>query len=766
VAEGGTSALRRLLPGHRGALVVFLALFAVVMAPLWLRGEVIAPDRQEAALGLPVTTDAAHPENPLFADYREVYVPEVSALLRAPRSGWLATWDPYNELGRPLYQDAGFSPAYLGTRVLFAFLGDPRRILTALSVLTALAAGLFAFGLAREADLSPVACFVAATGLGLGPPVLFWLAFPMFHAVLAWACGCLYAVARMRRAPGLGAWTLLAFCAYSLLMTGYQQDIVLHAYLLAGYGAVALVRTHRVHGTPAAARLAALCLSAVAAGLLGAVPVYLDLWVRAQESARLALDASFFLPNLPLAGSWAQVQKLLAGVFFQDVFGNPASAGFTWGVGDMSLPPLWAALVLAAAVLRGRRGAGWWVAVLVCAVFTFSHSAYGFAVAHLGLGLSFSNPMYTALIPLAMLAAHGADALVAGDGGQRRRSLAMALAVVVLATTAAWAASLATGAGLAPRWGYVVLAAAVVGGLAVAARWPRHATALLAVGAVVSVWAHGRELLLTQAPERIASTSPLVEDLRRALPPGGRYAFVGELDPLQPNVNATVGLPSVHTYNSLSSRRYQALVEALGGTTSIHGRHNLAIAPHYGAPAAQLAGIAVVGSPRPLAHPALIELPSATPGVHLYRVGTYRGCCVRLPIAAAGPEPRLPPLMTADWDAATLRMDAGDRLELDLAPRPGAGVLVLSRAFHPQWRARGADAGGTHALRTLAADGIFLAGELPAGTRSVTVEFVPYSRLAWIAHVFFVVLAAWLAIRALARRRVRSSPTVPPEPAP
>jgi hypothetical protein len=242
---------------------------------------------------------------------------------------------------------------------------------------------------------------------------------------------------------------------------------------------------------------------------------------------------------------------------------------------------------------------------------------------------------------------------------------------------------------------------------------------------------------------------------------------VGELDPLQPNLNATVGLPSVHTYNSLSSQRYQALVAALGGTTAIHGRHNLVVAPRYGAPATLLAGIAVVGSPTPVRHPALDPLPSATPGVHLYRVGTYRGCCLRLPRTATGDSLPLGVLADADWDAATLRVDAGDRLELELAPSAGPGVLVLPRAFHPQWRARSLDARGGHALRTLAADGIFLAVELPAGTRSVIVEFQPYVRFAWIAHAFFLALAALLALRALARRRVRSSPPAPRhEPAP
>jgi hypothetical protein len=739
--------------GYGAALLAFVVLFAAVMAPFWWRGEVIAPDRQQAALGLPLTKDATHPQNPLFSDYSSVYVPEVAALQHAPRSGWLATWDPYNEVGRPLYHDAGQSPAYLPTRLLFALFDDPRAILTALSVGMALLAGLFAFGLAREARLHPVACFVAAKVLGLGPPVLFWLAFPMFHAVLTWACGCLYAVAWLQRAPSLAGWALLSFCTYSLLMTGYQQDIVLHAYLLAGFGALATMQAWRVHGTTAAMRFVVLCGSAVASGLAAALPVYLDLWVRAQESARLALGAEFFLGNLPRAGTWPELQRLLAGIFFQDLFGNPASPHFEWGVGDMSLPPLSAALVAGAVVMRWRRAAGWWAVVAACTVLTFWHPAYRFAVEHLGLGLSFSNPMFTALIPLAMLAGHGADALLGGEGTRLRRTLAVALGAVLLASTATLAWRLARDAGVAPQTGYLGMAMAAVAVLGVAVVAPKRAVLAVAALAAVSAWVHGRELLLTQPPARIASDSPLVQDLRRALPAGGRYAFVGELHVLPPNMNATFGLASVHTYNSLSSRRYQALVETLGGRTRIHGRHNRAIAPDYDAPAVALAGIAVVGSPVPVSAPQLQPLASATRGVHLYRVTGFHACCARLPRAPGpGPDLRVGTLADADWNAATLRVDAGDRLEFDLAPRSAESVLILDRGFHPHWSAL---AGDGQPLRTLAADGTFLAVALPPGTRSVTVEFRPYARLAWLGQAFYLGLAMAMLVLFVRRRRLR-----------
>jgi hypothetical protein len=44
-----------------------------------------------------------------------------------------------------------------------------------------------------------------------------------------------------------------------------------------------------------------------------------------------------------------------------------------------------------------------------------------------------------------------------------------------------------------------------------------------------------------------------------------------------PNLNAELRLPSVHTYDSLSSPRYHALIRALGGEVQTYGRYNSTI---------------------------------------------------------------------------------------------------------------------------------------------------------------------------------------------
>jgi hypothetical protein len=50
---------------------------------------------------------------------------------------------------------------------------------------------------------------------------------------------------------------------------------------------------------------------------------------------------------------------------------------------------------------------------------------------------------------------------------------------------------------------------------------------------------------------------------------------------LPPNLNAELGLASVHSYNSLSSKRYHELLGTLGGEAQTYGRWNVSIDPDY-----------------------------------------------------------------------------------------------------------------------------------------------------------------------------------------
>src|SRR6185312_15867259 len=114
-----------------GYVIIFLVLFAQVCSGSW----VISPMRQGALLGA-YTPDTSHePENWKFSDYNTYYIPDATVFLDENRSSWIATWMPYNEIGRPISHLMGFSPAYLPNWILSKFTNDAFKYVSAIAVL-------------------------------------------------------------------------------------------------------------------------------------------------------------------------------------------------------------------------------------------------------------------------------------------------------------------------------------------------------------------------------------------------------------------------------------------------------------------------------------------------------------------------------------------------------------------------------------------------------------------------------------------------------
>jgi hypothetical protein len=192
---------------------------------------------QAAEIAAPDAIGATNLENLKFSDYFLGYIPEITEAFDRSQSGWLGTWTARNELGRPVHHTFGLSPAYPPSMLLAAIADSPHRFITVLSLGTCLAAGLFILLLCRELGLSPLAGLLAGSSLAASPFFMYWLTFPMFTAAYCWAAGALYAVTRIDRKPDLLGWGVLAFCMQPA-DDGYQQLVVFHAYLLAGYGAL------------------------------------------------------------------------------------------------------------------------------------------------------------------------------------------------------------------------------------------------------------------------------------------------------------------------------------------------------------------------------------------------------------------------------------------------------------------------------------------------------------------------------------------------
>lgn len=734
----------------RNALLVYVTLFLALTFHYWLLGEVVAPYRQAAEIAAPETSGALQIENKKFSDYANSYIPEITGLLNGQRAGWLTLWTERNELGRPLYHISGFSPAYPPAMLIAAVIDSPQRFITLLSLGTCFLAGFFVLMLCRELRLSPLAGLLTAGGLAASPLFMYWLSFPVFPAVWCWSAGALYGVTRLVRKTDLLGWSVLVFSAYSLLMTAYPQPVVFHAYILTGYAAYLAYRRWQTTGWLFTARCLAVVASAVVVGGTLALPAYADLAHIAIESARAAPDPSFFATFLPTLDSPTTVVRFLTLSTFPEIFGNPISPLYPLSYDGLSVTPLVIFFALAGLLLRLRSTWGWWLPIVTLCALAFIHPLYLFGVKYLGFNLSPSTPLGSIALPLTIIAAYGADALIQRLQ-VREHSWAVMLAAVGTGFGLLIALSFGLTQGLMINWDAVVMTLAVVGLLA--AQFDRTRPALLGAALVTVGTYISFPLMLRQEPSQIVSTSPLVEKVRDNLPPDSRYAVVSPgLVVLPPNLNASLGLASVHSYNSLSSRRYHTLIKSLGGEVQTYGRWNSSILPDYSSAMFWVSNISLILSPKRLEHGNL-EYLGQTGDIHLHRVVSRMGCCLQVtpPNSMVPGDVQVmdPRSLVTHQPAKTV--DQGDLLEFEVQGSQ-ASLLILSQKFHRDWHAQVLTSSGWADVKTVMVNGVFQGVLLPTGAQKAKLQFLPFVRFAWIAHIFWLLVLVVLVFQALRSR--------------
>jgi hypothetical protein len=112
------------------------------------------------------------------------------------------------------------------------------------------------------------------------------------------------------------------------------------------------------------------------------------------------------------------------------------------------------------------------------------------------------------------------------------------------------------------------------------------------------------------------------------------------------------------------------------------------------------------------------------------------------------PDPRVLPRRSP---AKTL--DQGDLLEFSMTPGPPS-VLILSQKSHRDWQALALTGQAWVPAQAAAINDIFQGVLMPQDTQRVRLEFKPFTRYAWLAHVFWVCLAVCLGFRAFRKSRL------------
>lgn len=721
-------------------LFAVLALVLAFFAPMWVAGAVIHPHDNRLEVGLPPSERAAHRQ---LSDLSSVFVPDIHHQLHGDRSSWLSLWNPHVQLGRPSTHLSGLSPAFPLSRVLFLFFDDAAQAYTALVVATILLAAVFGYLLLAELGLHACACFAGASAFALGVFSTGWLTFAMFPAGICWTLAILWSVVRFTKHASLGRGVWLAFSTYALLMTGYPQHIVWHAYFLAAF---TLVRVWR--GAPSfAPRLRSIggIALAVAIGGVCALPCLADVALAATSSARVDTEASFFLERMPAASTLGDRLTILLQAFDVFTIGDPFAEESSIRFAGVCWTPFFVGLALISCLEGGWRRAWPWIAfVLVGFAMVLWPPAYQFGIEHLGLSLSRFLPLGGVWIPCIVCATLALDRVL--RDGFRRPWIAAAIVLATLALPFLWmSANDAT-----PRWTYVAVASALALGLAalVFARKPLFAGVLV----VASVLHYGWASAIWIPAREIARTSPLVEALQQRTADGSRYACVGNAEPrlLPPNQEILYGLRSIHSYDSLSPTRYQEWVlrvSEVGARQRGRQFRRVSSVARLASEDVVLGGIGTLVAPERLRAPMLADEMDVG-GNYVYRLRAPPLLHAQFASFARSP---FDPHVRVDEPFTTPRLPVerrehhDDRSVFEVTPSALETLLFVSQQYHPHWTAFSAG----DSLKTVAVNGFYLGVIVPPNTHTVEIEFRPWARWSWVPQAFFALaaVAGWHAAR-------------------
>ena len=731
-------------------LALLLGLTGAVYVQVWTGKAVIYPHDNclELHLAQGCREDGAPGreaiQNRKFSDESSVFVPELYWHLNGRHSSWLSLWNPAVELGRPVFQLSGIGEGWLVTRLVSLFSDNAFSVYSYLAVLAIVLTGILSFLFLKDLRLGPPACFTGSAFLAPGVLMNYWATFALFNWGICWTVASLLSISRIFNRPGLGWGAALSFSTYSLLLSAYPQTAIYAAYLLALFLGVRLVTGYR-NGE----RLSRPVLIITLSGLLGVVaasPAYIDIYLMSLDSPRLAADPAFFLQVLPRLQSLDDYFVLLGGLTDAYVYGNPIRSSYPFVFNGLSLSPVYAVLVTAGLLgWDDRRTRPWLIFAGLCLLATLWSSVYVFMVKYLGFSISRAIPAGAAFIPFAVIAAYVVDR-VQGAGRQcAPRPLTTPEMILAGGLPLFLVGNQMRVSDSAFELEYVAWGLLLVGATVLFLR--RGSASLLVVLVIGSAWLYSAPLVLKRPQHRIALESPLTNTIKENLASGQRLAWVGERV-IPANQEIMLGIASIHSYNSLSSRFFQDWAANFNARArEVYGRQFSEITEIADSSRAMIcqANIGLLISRQALDLNFVNRLD--TPGeLFLYQTDCDRSdgllAAYRLAPHAYAGETALPLSRLLPKDAGMSRIGQtvdshyDDLIELTL-DNPDAERLVLVRQqYHAAWKAY---AGGRE-LRTLRVDGIYLGVVIPPGVVAVKLVFRPYVWWAWIPQVFYLLV--------------------------
>lgn len=728
---------------------VLLALFG----PLLARGEVVYPSDNTLELGLSADEAIGRPSNRNLGDVSQSFLPALHHQLRGNSSGWIAGWDPHNELGHPAVQACGLGKAFFLTHLFSWFSADAYRVYTWLALAAVSLTCLFGLLLFESLGLHPAACLMGALGLGLGSLSTVSITFVLFHWGVCWSTALLWATTVFVRRPTALRALAIAFFVHALLLSAYPQRIVWQAYVLTGH-ALCLCARHRSGWRPRLALVAQIGACALV-GVVSAVPTYLDLLQVAAGSSRLGIDHEFLAKVLQSFETLGDLGLFVANLFDPFLFGNPMAQERAADGNTLALTPLLSGLACASLALgQWRRLWPVFGFILVTFVLTLWERGFGFAASYLGLGFSRTAPWSQAFAPLVILGAFAADHALRAPSAGRWRGPLLALAM----SLAGFAGALCTEFEL--ERSYAALAGVLALGTSVFL-YTRRA-GLLVVLSVASALLYGWPLRTNRGLDEIRFDSPIVAYLRTQTASGTRYAWIGDAPwestrtrntVLGPNREGFYDLRSIHTYNPLSSRLYQRWATNFAGpqVDRSHGRRFSRVMNPRWRSGLGFSGVEILLSRQRL-EPGKADFLLEFDGIFVHRlpIETKLQRQVTSWERTDGGSLRLAPAEQAGRGLVVERLlDEDEHLRFRTTTLERETLLAISQQHHAGWRAWSAG----RALETVLVDEFYQGVLLPPGTSEVELEYRSPIRWSWIPQAAFGLAGALLGLAALRRRR-------------
>jgi hypothetical protein len=693
-------------------------------------------------------------------DLTTFIVPALEQQLNSNSSAWLATWDPHPEFGRIILHVKAVTRAFLITNALSMFTDNPFVLYTLLTVTTVMLMGIFMFMFLREIGLHPLACAISAVGFSLGNMTIGYLIQISFISTLCWTICLLWLVTKFidKRTPAVCVG--ISFAVYSLFMSGFLQYMIVNAYLIVGY---TIIRTFFKH-IPAKQKAVTIFYLVVLAvvGIAAASPAYIDLAFMSFESLRTNMTDAFTISkyknsvHIELSNIPTAILSLLL-VFDRYLFGDPWLPGSLANALKVNLypysPMFFCLFLFSFAGYRTRKIWPWFAFMSFFSLIKLYAPAYEFAVHHLGFNISVVHPFYFILIPIQVLSAYAIDDILCKKiNGRLFPALVLSFMLVLFISSMISIRQLGIQALLDTV--HVIVAILITVGTMLFAVY-RKPVLLIAL-AVVSVYMYGYGMRIAYPLKAIRLSSPLLERVKQHTEGGYRFIKVGiwgYMDFLPVNQESLYGLKSVHTYDSLSPKKYLYLAQSIGLVDPTGLGRYVNHAPSDNS----LKGIdlSYTGVELLLSRESLdsrhFRLVDRDSGINFY-------------------QPRRKPILESQIEKFTrvknnvfikgyLQEQSGHKVEREanfddhitfkVTPVPETTLLFVSQQYNTFWKA----SSGEKQLDTVQVRRFYQGVIIPPGTENVTLRFEPYVLWSWIPQVWFSASGVSLLLLYLKRRK-------------